>query len=76
MSLSKTCSIQEDRKLSRHDRKIVGWDVKHQHKQTKALIRLLGCTGGSAPSSLARNKSEFRAKRLKWKLTDIMKRKK
>ena len=29
-----TGSTQEDRKMSRHDWKIVDWDVKHQFKQT------------------------------------------
>ena len=40
MSLSKTLYLllstgltHEDRILSKHDQKIVDWDVKHQHKQ-------------------------------------------
>ena len=29
-----TCNTQEEVALFRHDRKIVDWDVKPQHKQT------------------------------------------
>ena len=32
-----TGSNKEDRKLSRHDLKVVQWDVKHTHKQTKPM---------------------------------------
>ena len=35
--LISTGSTQEDRKSSRHDIKIVEWDVKHQHKQNSPL---------------------------------------
>ena len=42
--LLNTGSTQEDSKTFRHDRKRVGWDVKHQHKQTK--YKTYGnCTG-------------------------------
>ena len=34
-----TGNTQEAAALSRHDYKIVDWDVKHQHKQTKQIIR-------------------------------------
>ena len=33
--LLSTGSNQEDRKASQHDRQIVDWDAKHQHKQIK-----------------------------------------
>ena len=35
--LLSTGSTQEDRKSSRHDLKIVEWDVKHQQKQDSSL---------------------------------------
>ena len=42
MSLSKTfyplLSSRSTQETSQHDRKIVDWDVKHQHKQTNRSV--------------------------------------
>ena len=46
VSMSKTLypllsigSTQEDRKSSRHDLKLVDWDVKHQHNPYDSILR-------------------------------------
>ena len=39
--LLSTSLTQEDSKLSQHDRKIVDWDIKHQHKQTIKIVSMM-----------------------------------